>query len=378
MVASRSRRRNIRSYTMILALLVIWLVMFILTKGTFVTPRNLSNLFVQMSIVGVLATGMVLIIISGNIDLSVGSLLGMLGGFAAILQVAYHLDTVTTLLLTLLLGVIVGVIQGSVISYLRVPAFIVTLGGLLAFRGILLAVTNGRTISPVNETFRVIGQEYLPKLPGLILACAIGALLLMLELIRLRKNHQADESGNSRSILPFVKALWFPAVVIAFTLVMNDYKGVPIPVIIMLGTIAVFSFIANRSVFGRSIYAIGGNKDAAVYSGIRVNPIIFGIFILQGALCAVGGAILTARLNAGTVSAGQNLELDVIAAAVIGGASLAGGVGTVPGAMLGALVMASLNNGLSILNVESFWQYILKGIILVAAVYIDVINSDKK
>jgi D-xylose transport system permease protein len=362
---------------MILALFVIWLVMFILTNGTFVTPRNLSNLFVQMSIVGVLATGMVLIIISGNIDLSVGSLLGMLGGFAAILQVAYHLDTVTTLVLTILLGAAVGVIQGSIISYLRVPAFIVTLGGLLAFRGVLLGVTNGRTISPVNETFRMIGQEYLPQLPGLILACTIAALLLVLELVRLRKNHHAEESGIAR-ILPYGKALLFPAAVIAFTLVMNNYKGVPIPVMIMLGTIAVFSFIANRSVFGRSIYAIGGNKDASVYSGIRVNPIIFGIFILQGALCAVGAAILTARLNAGTVSAGQNLELDVIAAAVIGGASLAGGVGTVPGAMLGALVMASLNNGLSILNVESFWQYILKGIILVAAVYIDVINSDKK
>ena len=363
---------------MILALFVIWLVMFILTKGTFVTPRNLSNLFVQMSIVGVLATGMVLIIISGNIDLSVGSLLGMLGGFAAILQVTYRLDTISTLLLTLLLGIVVGVIQGSIISYLRVPAFIVTLGGLLAFRGVLLGVTNGRTISPVNESFRIIGQEYLPKLEGLLLACAIGGLLLVMELVRLRKNRRNDETGNVRSIVPFGKALLYPAVVIAFTIVMNEYKGVPIPVVIMLGTIAVFSFIANRSVFGRSIYAIGGNKEAAVYSGIRVNPIIFGIFILQGALCAVGGAILTARLNAGTVSAGQNLELDVIAAAVIGGASLAGGVGTVPGAMLGALVMASLNNGLSIMNVESFWQYILKGIILVAAVYIDVINSDKK
>ncbi|OHD28254.1 MAG: hypothetical protein A2Y38_13495 [Spirochaetes bacterium GWB1_59_5] len=270
---------------------------------------------------------------------------------------------------------LVGALQGAIIAYLRVPAFIVTLGGLMAFRGILLGVTNGRTISPVNESYRLVGQEYLAKIPGLILALVIAALLLVLGLARLRRK---EEPGNGGGFLNIAKIFLFPALVVAFTLVMNGYKGIPIPVVVMLGTIAIFSFIANRSVFGRSIYAIGGNKEAAIYSGIRVNPIIFGTFVLMGVLSAVGGTILTARLNAGTISAGQNLELDVIAAAVIGGASLAGGIGTVPGAILGALVMASLNNGLSIMNVDAFWQYVLKGIILVAAVYIDVINSDKK
>jgi len=371
------RRIDIRAYTMTIALLTIWLVMFILTKGVFVSARNLSNLFVQMSIVGVLTTGMVLTIISGNIDLSVGSLLGMLGGVAAILQVYYHMNTLLAVVCTLALGGIVGVVHGAVIAYLRVPAFIVTLGGLMAYRGALLGVTKGITVSPVNESFRFIGQAYLSKEVGLALTGVAALLLVASAMLKARRDGRSAPAGADRAA-GYAKAVVVPVLVLAFTLVMNQYKGVPIPVVIMLGIVVVLSFIANKTVFGRSVYAIGGNKEAAEYSGILVRPIIFGIFVLEGVLSAVGGLILTARLNAGTVSAGQNLELDVIAAAVIGGASLAGGVGTVSGAILGALVMASLNNGLSVMNVDAFWQFILKGVILVVAVYIDVLNSDRK
>lgn len=369
---------NIRSYTMVIALIAIWIIMYWLSGGIFISARNLSNLFVQMAVVGIIAPGMVLVIISGNIDLSVGSLLGFLGGVAAFLQVNYRIGTSLTIIITVLLGFIIGALQGWIIAYGKVPSFIVTLGGMLVFRGALLGITNGRTISPVNESLRWLGQDYISKAAGLILLIVIAMVFLVYGIKQVKVRSKNGYMGTFTKFIPLIKSTGYILIIIIFTLVMNSYKGIPIPVLIMLAMIVLGTLLADKTVFGRSVYAIGGNKEASVYSGIKVNKTILITFMLNGCLSAIAGLVLTARLNAGTVSAGQNLEMDVIAAAVIGGASLAGGVGTVPGALLGALVMASLNNGMSIMNVDAFWQYILKGIVLVVAVYIDVLNTHKE
>ncbi len=365
----KSRKVNIQSYTMTIALIVIWIIMYWLSGGIFISARNLSNLFVQMAVVGILASGMVLVIISGNMDLSVGSLLGFLGGLAAFLQVNYRVGTVLTIIITIAAGFIIGALQGWIIAYGKVPSFIVTLGGMMIFRGALLGITNGKTISPVNESLRWMGQDYLSKDAGLVLSVIISAIFLIFGIIQFRTNSKNNQTGKFNRFAPLIKSICYITMIIVFTLVMNFYKGIPIPVLIMLAMIVLGTFLANKTTFGRSIYAIGGNKEASIYSGIKVNRTVLTAYIFDGCLSAIAGLVLTARLNAGTVSAGQNLEMDVIAAAVIGGASLSGGVGTVPGALLGALVMASLNNGMSIMNVDAFWQYILKGGVLIAAVY---------
>jgi len=364
---------DLQAYSMIFALIVIWALFYFLTNGIFISARNISNLSIQMAVTAILTTGMVLVIVSGNIDLSVGSLMGMLGGFAAILQVNYGLGTTATIILTLLLGLFAGLFQGFIVSYLRVPAFIVTLGGMLAFRGILLGIT-GSTISPMNRSFVVMGQSYVGNPFSTILAVLVAIGLALLLFLTQKRQMVARTSKLTlvlKSIVPSI-------LVLIYTLIVNTYRGIPVAVLIMVVTIAVFTFIAQNTTFGRGIYAIGGNAEAALYSGIKIQKVLLGVFVLQGFLSALSGMVLAARLNAGTISAGRNLEMDVIAAAVIGGTSLAGGKGTVPGAILGALVMASLDNGMSIKNVDAFWQMILKGFILVVAVYIDVLNTERK
>lgn len=370
------KRINIRAYSMVIGLVMIWIAFAIMTGGKYLIPRNISNLSRQMAVVCYLATGMVLVIVSGNIDLSVGSLLGMLGGFAAYTQVYLGWRTGPTIIATLLLGVVTGLYQGFVISYLKVPAFIVTLGGFMAFRGILIGITGGRTISPMTNSFKVIGQSYLPKNVGIILAVAAIAIFTLLQFNRRRARRSFDFTVEPL-LHAVTKIIIFSATIIGFTSIMNAYMGIPVPVVIMIVLILIFTFIANKTKLGRNIYAIGGNLEAAKYSGINIRKTILVVFVLSAMLSAVAGLVLTARLNAGTVAAGNMAELDAIAAAVIGGASLSGGIGTVPGALLGALIMASLDNGMSMMNMEVFWQYVIKGGILVIAVWIDVYSTKK-
>jgi len=369
---SMKKTIDLQAYSMTFALIGIWVFFYIVSKGIFLAPRNISNLSIQMAVTAILTTGMVLVIVSGNIDLSVGSLMGMLGGFAAILQVNYRFGTFATIVITLLIGLMVGAFQGVIISYLRVPAFIVTLGGLLAYRGVLLGITQGRTISPMNPSFVPMGQSYIGNPYSTIIAVFVAGLMAYSAFKSVKKEK------NSSIVFKALKIGIIPLIILFYTFVINTYRGIPVAVLIMVGTIAVFHVIAKDTTFGRSIYAIGGNEEAALYSGIKIKRILLGVFLLQGLLSALGGMVLAARLNAGTISAGQSLEMDVIAAAVIGGTSLAGGKGTVSGAILGALVMASLDNGMSIMNVDAFWQMILKGAILVIAVYIDVVNTERK
>jgi D-xylose transport system permease protein len=336
-----------------------------------------SNLLRQMSITGMLACGMVFVIIAGEIDLSVGSLLGLLGGVAAILDVNRHWPIGVTVPVVLALGVLVGLFNGWWSTYRRVPSFIVGLGGMLAFRGVLLGITGGSTIAPVSDSFVFIGQGYLPRMAGDVLAFALFVLLAVLT-VRQRANRRRYQL----SVVPLwqdgVKIVGAGAIVLAFVLMLDSYGGIPVPVLLLLALLGIFTWIATQTVFGRRIYAVGSNLEATRLSGVNTNRVKLAIFALMGLMCAVAGIVNSARLAAGSPSAGTMGELDAIAACFIGGTSMRGGSGTVYGALIGALVMASLDNGMSMLDVDAYWQMIVKGGILVLAVWVDVVSGSNR
>jgi D-xylose transport system permease protein len=362
---------------LLLAVTVIWIFFSFLTDGAFVTPRNLSNLLRQMSITGMLACGMVFVIISGEIDLSVGSLLGLLGGVAAILDVSHHWPIQYTVPAVMLLGIAIGMFNGWWSTYLRVPSFIVGLGGMLAYRGVLLGVTGGSTIAPVSSNLVFIGQGYLPRMAGNALAVVLFALLVALT-VRQRQNRLRYKLPVVPLWQDGVKIVAAGLVLVAFVTTLNRYGGIPVPVLLLLALLGIFTYIATQTVFGRRIYAVGSNLEATRLSGVNTNRVKLLIFALMGLMCALAGLVNTARLAAGSPSAGTMGELDAIAACFIGGTSMRGGSGTVYGALIGALVMASLDNGMSMLDVDSYWQMIVKGGILVLAVWIDVVSSSNQ
>ena len=346
-----------RVLTMVGALAVIWVVFSIATDGMFLSPRNLALLARQMAVTSILATGMVLVIVAGQIDLSVGALSGLMGALSTIAAVRLGWPLGASFALALAAGALLGGAQGGLVAYLRIPPFIVTLGGMLVFQGSLLGLTRGVTISPPHD-YLGIGQAYVPPLPGWIAAALASAAFVTVAF---------RAPGPARW-----KWVGFAALALGFTAVMNAYEGIPVPVLLVLVLATALALIATRTPFGRHLYAVGGNREAAFYSGIPIERRIVGVFTLMGVLCGVAGVVLTARVGAATTDAGRMMELDAIAAAVIGGTSLMGGRGAVWGALLGALVMASLDNGMSLLNTEAFWQPVLKGAILVAAVAADM------
>ncbi|MFT0178964.1 sugar ABC transporter permease [Pseudomonas benzopyrenica] len=356
---------------LLIAVALIWLFFSWQTEGGFVTPRNLSNLLRQMSITGILACGMVLVIIAGEIDLSVGSQLGLLGGVAAILDVTYHVPLPITLLAVAAGGLLIGLINGYLSAYRGIPSFIVGLGGMLAFRGVLLGLTGGVTVAPVSPELVYLGQGYLPPVVGSVLGVLLFAVAVVLTW---RQRSKRKTLGLSLAPLwrDVLRVVVIGAVLVAFIQTLNRYDGIPVPVLILLVLLGVFSYITSQTVFGRRIYAVGSNLEATRLSGINVRAIKLGIFGLMGVMCALAGLVNTARLAAGSPSAGTMGELDAIAACFIGGTSMRGGSGTVYGALLGALVIASLDNGMSMLDVDSYWQMIVKGSILVLAVWVDV------
>lgn len=367
---------DLRAYAMILALIVIWIFFYFNTNGQFLTARNMSNLTVQMSVTAILAVGMVLVMVAGHIDLSVGAVLGLTGGVAAILEVWAGWPTWAAIGAGIALGALLGAMQGSLVAYARIPAFIVTLGGWNAFRGVLLGTSKGITVSGLTVTFKVFGQGFVPKPAGLVIALAAVAIIWVM-LFRQRAARQ--KYGFEVQSVPAMIGVgaMYSALVLAFTLVMNSYEGIPVPIFIVVALVAAFTFLSQRTRFGRHVYAIGGNVEAARFSGINIQRRTMFVFILNSTLAAIAGIVLTGRLAAATITAGQGYELDAIAACVIGGTSTMGGRGTVPGAIIGALVMASLDNGMSMMNTESFWQMIVKGVILVLAVWTDLATKNR-
>lgn len=362
---------------LLIAVAVIWVFFSVMTDGSFITPRNVSNLLRQMSITGMLACGMVFVIIAGEIDLSVGALLGLLGGLAAILDVGFGWPIWYTAPTVLLIGTAAGLFNGWLSTYGGIPSFIVGLGGMLAYRGILLGATGGSTIAPVSEEFVFIGQGYLPRLLGHALAVSLFVLLVALTVTR-RRSQQRYQLAVALIWQDVAKVVVIGVLIAGFMTMLDQYGGIPVPVLLLLVMLGVFSWIATQTVFGRRIYAVGSNLDATRLSGINTDRVKLAVFGLMGLMCAFAGMINTARLAAGSPSAGSQGELDAIAACFIGGTSMRGGSGTVYGALIGALVMASLDNGMSMLDVDAYWQMIVKGAILVLAVWVDVLSRSSR
>ncbi len=379
-----------RMLAMTIALLAIWVTLNILTDGIFFTARNLYNLAVQSSVVGIMATGMVLVIVSRNIDLSVGSLLGFTGMIIAYLQVhVFSLGAAwnwpLTIVCGLTLGGLVGLWQGWWIAYRGVPSFVTTLAGLLMFRGAAYLVTDGRTVAPMDKTYQILGGGIDGSIGATwswILA-GVAIAWMLIYTVRVRRSYR--KYGFK------VKPLWIQilflvigiGLVCGFVLIMNSYykprtqipRGIPVPVLIMIFVVVGMSLLANITRFGRYVFAIGGNPEAAELSGIAVKRITACVFMAMGILCGIAAVITTARLNAGANSMGMLAELNVIAAAVIGGTSLAGGQGTIYGAILGAVIMQSLDSGMVLLGISSAMRQLVIGAVLILAVWFDVVYS---
>ncbi|HHV97982.1 MAG TPA: sugar ABC transporter permease [Clostridiaceae bacterium] len=369
---------NVRQYTMFVALLFIWLIFTVVTKGLFITSRNLSNLFIQMCTTGIMACGMVLVMVAGHIDLSVGSVAGTLGAIAAALMAKCGVSPILAIAITLIAGLLIGTWHGFWIAYRGVPAFIVTLSSMTAFKGVTLAVTNGATIGEFSNLFKSLGQGYIPKLiPNAEFndtSALIGIISIILFIIfDFRKRNTRKKYGFEVATIPIqILRIVFVSVAIALaSSIMVSYRGIPIAVLILIGIILIYTFITNRTTFGRHVYAIGGNKEAAKLSGINVKKTELLIYASMGLLTALAAIVFTARLNAATPGAGNLFELDAIASCIIGGTSTMGGKGTIIGAIIGALVMASIDNGMSLMNVNIMYQYMIKGLILLLAVWVD-------
>lgn len=367
---------NIQSYTLIIALIIIAVLFATLTGGDFLSSRNLSNLFTQMTVISILAIGMTFVIVAAHIDLSVGSLAGLTGGIAAILNVWYDWNTGLVVLAAILVGALLGLWQGWWVAYRAVPAFIVTLGGMLIFRGILIGISKGQTIAPLDPSFKMIAGSYLPYSLGYSIVF-IGIILLFTFTWRNRNKRLQLNLHISSPIVDYGKLVIYSFFLILVTYMLNRYNGLPIPLLIVISLGGIFIFISSKTAFGRSIYAIGGNSEAAALSGINIKKNTLSVFVLMGALAGLAGVILSSRLNAATTSAGDMYELDAIAACVIGGTSLSGGRGNIVGSIIGALIMVSIDNGMSMMNIQTFWQYIVKGLILIIAVWIDIASKNK-
>jgi putative multiple sugar transport system permease protein len=375
-------RRNMRQYGMLLALGLIVALFAVWTDGDLLLPRNVSNLVLQNSYVLILAIGMMLVIIAGHIDLSVGSVTAFVGAFAAVLTVQHDVSWPVAVVLCLLVGGVAGAVQGFFIAYGGIPSFIVTLAGMLIFRGFTEILLEGQTLGPFPDGLQKIGNGFLPETgPNtnyhnltLLLGLALIVFAVLQE-VRDRKRQKEFALDVVPVNLFLLKLVAIVAAILVVTMLLASYKGAPI-ILLILGVLVVgYGYVMRNAVFGRHIYAIGGNLPAAKLSGVRDKKVTFLVFVNMGVLAALAGLAIAARLNAASPKAGLNYELEAIASAFIGGASMSGGVGTILGAIIGGLVLGVLNNGMNLLSVGSDWQQVIKGMALLAAVGFDVWNK---
>jgi D-xylose transport system permease protein len=362
-----------RDFSMVFALILICGFFAVVTPN-FVSARNLSNLAVELSITAVLALGMLLIILTGHIDLSVGSGVGLLGGLAAVLIFDHAWGAPAAMLVALLLGILVWMGMGALIMTQRIPAFIITLAGLMVFKGLHWKVIHNATI-PVSvggqdNLYSLLTTWYLPPLWSWVLGAATFGAMLAMQL-RERKSRAALGFSNTAADLTFSRLLITGQVILLFVLICNQFRGIPLSAIILATTALVVWAITQHTRLGRYLYAVGGNEEAAHISGVPVTKVVICAFAIMGAITALGGFLQTAYAGASTTTTGQLLELDAIAACVIGGASLKGGRGTVAGVLFGALIMASLMNGMTLMAVSPEAKYIARGLVLALAVWLD-------
>ena len=382
---TRYFKNNIRQNGMVMALIAIMLLFQFLTNGILFRPMNVNNLVLQNAYVLILATGMLLCILTGNIDLSVGSVVAFVGSVSAVMMVDWGIPVGITIPVALLIGILIGAFQGYFIAYWKIPAFIVTLAGMLIWRGLTMVILNGQTKSPFDKSFQALAAGYLPgrdiRIGHYNTIAVIFGLILTLLLIFMVLRSRKNKIKYGFEVLP----RWIEAVKIAFlviavnflTLSLAKYYGIPIILILLLALISLYTFITQRTIFGRHIYALGGNEKAAKLSGVKTRRVMFLVYTNMGMLAALAGLVVAGRLNAATPKAGNNFELDAIASCFIGGASASGGIGTVIGAIVGGLVMGVLNNGMSIMGVGVDWQQAIKGLVLLGAVFFDVVTKSR-
>ncbi|WNB91775.1 ABC transporter permease subunit [Bacillus sp. NEB1478] len=379
-------KENIRDYGMYIALFVIMLTFSIMTDGLFMSSRNISNLLDSTGYIAVLAVGMTLVIVIRHIDLSVGFAAGFLGAITAILLTKMGMPIYATIPIILVLGIFIGLFNGLLIARYAIPSFVATLAGMLIFRGALLQVTEATgTIIIKDDAFNAIGNGFIPSIMvvnGLhFLSLILGLLSILFyvysEISTRRNKIKYQFDVVSKGIFTF-KLVFVSAIIAYVTWILAGYNGFSWTVVIMLLVVVVYHFLTTKTVLGRHIYAVGSNPEAAHLSGINVNKITYIVFGSMGMLAALSGILFTSRLQSATTTAGTLFELDAIAAAYVGGVSSAGGVGKVTGAIIGAIVMASLSSGMNLLGVGVSMQYMIRGGVLVAAVLFDVITRKKR
>jgi putative multiple sugar transport system permease protein len=379
-------KSNIREYGMLLSLILIMVFFQIMTNGTLLKPLNLTNLILQNSYIVIMALGMMLIIVAGHIDLSVGSVCGFVGAVAAVLIVQEHIHWVPVTIFCLLLGAAIGAVQGYFVAFWKIPSFIVTLAGMLVFKGLALWILAGQSVGPFPVPFQRMASGFLPdlvagpfgafNLTSFVIGLVVTALVIYFN-VKERRGQQAHGLVEEPFAFFLGRNLLVAAGFLLFSYLMASYKGLPNVLIVMFALIVLYAFVTSSMTIGRRIYALGGNEKAARLSGINTQRLTFYTFTNMGLLAGLAGLIFAARLNTATPKAGLGFELDVIAACFIGGASASGGVGKVVGAVIGAFVMGVMNNGMSILGVGIDLQQVIKGLVLLAAVFLDVYYKNK-
>ena len=382
-------KANIRDYALLISLLAIMIFFQFSTGGTLFMPVNMTNIILQNSYIVIMALGMLLIIVAGHIDLSVGSVSGFIGAVAAVLMVQMKLDIALSVIICLALGALIGAAQGFFVAFYRIPAFIVTLAGMLIFKGLALTVLGGASVGPFPKDFQLLSSGYVPdfmdfKLGGApfnLLAMIIGLVVTLLIIranFKERRNQIEHSMAEEPDVIFYGRNILIAVGFLGFSYLMSSYRGLPNVLIVMFALIALFTFITTRTTFGRRIYAMGGNEKAAKLSGINTERLTLMTFTIMGALAGLAGLIFAARLNVATPKAGLGFELDVIAACFIGGAATTGGVGKVVGAVIGAFIMGVMNNGMSIMGIGIDWQQVIKGVVLMLAVFLDVYYKQKQ
>ena len=377
--------QNIRQYAMIIALVGIIILFAILTDGLMLTPLNLTNIVLQNAHIIILGIGMLFVIVSGAFDLSVGSAVALIGAIAGTFMVIWGWNPILSIFVLLIIGGLLGAWEGLWIAFFRIPAFVVTLGNMLIFKGLMLLVLKSSSIGPFPDLFNGISLNFLPDpfaTEGSLkwLTVFIGAIAALIYIqSALRKRNRRNKYGfeiSSKKIF-LAQLLIMTVVIVGFSFILAAHEGIPNVLILLAILVAIYSFLGNKTVIGRRVYALGGNERAAQLSGIKVKRISFAVFVNMGLMAAVAGIAYTARCNYATPTAGAGFELDAIAACFIGGASSSGGIGTIAGAIVGALIMGVMNNGMSLLSLGIEFQQALKGMVLILAVLFDVTTKSK-
>lgn len=377
--------KHMRDYGLLFALIAIMVFFQIVTGGTLLKPVNITNLFLQNSYIIIMALGMLMVIVAGHIDLSVGSVMGFVGALAAVMMVNWNLPVAVVIPISLAVGAAIGAAQGYFVAFWRIPSFIVTLAGMLVFRGLSLWLLAGQSVGPFPKSFQALSNGFVPDLFGVgkpNVTALVAGLIAVAVLIWLAVQARNRTSRYGMEVEPFA---FFAArnAIIASALMfviwkLSGFRGLPNVLISMVALTVIYAFITERTTLGRRVYAIGGNEKAAKLSGIKTERLTFYTFMNMGVLAALGGLVFAARLNTATPKAGFGVELDVIAAVFIGGASMSGGSGKIVGAVVGAFIMGVMNNGMSIMGIGIDYQQVIKGLVLLAAVFFDVYNKQKQ